>query len=165
MIESLKTKLWSLLKEKEVSLAMLYNKKGEILWHKGREIKGKTVYDGEGFSTSFTKQSLTDNIAIEKKNVTVSSTNLDVPKSLYILNVKALIIQPVGDTFFLYLDSGTKKSFNETDREVFQAIGELLGIMIDRIRKSQAGSGGITGQSREIENIRELVWGCPLPDS
>jgi len=157
MIESLKAKLWSLLKEKEVSLAMLYNKKGEILWHKGRVIKGKTIYDGEGFSKSCTKQSLTGNTGIEKENVTVSSTNINVPKSLYILNVKALIIQPVGDAFFLYIDSGTKKSFKEADREVFKAIGELLGIMIDRIRKSQAGSDGITGKSSEIENIRELV--------
>ena len=50
MIESIKTKLWELLKEKEVSLAMLYNIKGEILWHKGRRIQGRTIIDGQGFS-------------------------------------------------------------------------------------------------------------------
>jgi transcriptional regulator with PAS, ATPase and Fis domain len=157
MIESLKTKLWDVLKEKEVSLAILYNKKGEILWHKGREIKGKTIYDGAGFSKSYIKRSIDDNIGIEEENVTVSSSNIGLPKSLFMLNVKALIIQPVGDSFFLYIDSGTKKSFNEADREVFNIIGELLGIMIDRIKKSQAGAGGITGKSDKIENIRELV--------
>ena len=157
MIESLKTKLWNLLKEKAVSLAMLYNKKGEILWHRGRHIKGKTVYTGDGFSKSYIKKSLEDNAAIEKENVTISSSDINLPKSAYLLNVKALIIQPVGDMFFLYIDSGTKKSFKETDREVFKVIGELLGVMIDRIRKSQAGTGGITGRSHEIDNIRELV--------
>jgi hypothetical protein len=66
MIESLKTKLWNLLKEKAVSLAMLYNKQGEILWHRGRQIKGKTVYTGDGFSKSYIKKSLEDNTAVEK---------------------------------------------------------------------------------------------------
>lgn len=157
MIESLKTKLWDVLEKKEVSLAMLYNKKGEISWHKGRAIKGKTIHDGEGFSKSYIKRSLNDNTGIEKENVTVTSSNFNLPESLYILNVKALIIQPVGDSFFLYIDSGTKRSFNEADREVFKVIGQLLGIMIERIRRSQAGAGGITGKSDNIENIRELV--------
>jgi transcriptional regulator with PAS, ATPase and Fis domain len=164
MIDSLKTKLWDLLKEKEVSLAMLYNKEGEILWHKGREIKGKTIRDGEGFSKSYIKRSLTANLPIEKENVTVAPSDFAAPKSVYILNIKALIIQPVGDRFFLYIDSGTKSSFTETDKEVFKVIGQMLGMMIERIRKSQAGIGGITGKSTEIENIRELVLKYSLED-
>jgi transcriptional regulator with PAS, ATPase and Fis domain len=157
MIDSLKTKLWDLLKEKQVSLAMLYNKEGEILWYKGRQITGKTVHEGEGFSKSFIKQSLEERVDIEQDNVTVTSGDFNLPQSLYILNIKGLIIQPVGHGFFLYIDSGTRASFSEADREVFKAIGQLLGIMIERIRKSQTGAGGITGKSREIEQIRGLV--------
>jgi hypothetical protein len=56
MIESIKTKLWDLLKEKEVSLAMLYNKNGEILWHKGRKITGKTIHQGEKLYQKNVKQ-------------------------------------------------------------------------------------------------------------
>ena len=47
MFEAIKKKLWDLLKEKKVSLAMLYNKDGEIIWHKGREIIGKTIDHGD----------------------------------------------------------------------------------------------------------------------
>jgi transcriptional regulator with PAS, ATPase and Fis domain len=157
MIDSLKTKLWDLLKEKDVSLAMLYNKKGEILWHRGRNIKGKTIENGEGFSKSYIKRSLTGNVGIEMENVTVASSNINFPQSAYLLNVKALIIQPVGNGFFLYIDSGTKKSFTAADKEVFKTIGQLLGMVIDSIRKSETGIGGISGKSDEIENIRELV--------
>lgn len=157
MIDSLKTKLWDLLKEKDVSLAMLYNKKGEILWHKGRNIKGNTIEKGEGFSKSYIKKSLTNNVGIEIENVTVASSDINFPQSASLLNVKALIIQPVGNGFFLYIDSGTKESFAAADKEVFKVIGQLLGMVIDRIRKSETGIGGISGKSDEIENIRELV--------
>ena len=52
MFESVKTLIWDFLKEREVSLAMIYNREGEILWHKGRGIKGRTIDEGEGFSKS-----------------------------------------------------------------------------------------------------------------
>ncbi len=157
MIESLKTKLWDLLKEKDVSLAMLYNKEGEILWHRGRNIKGKTIYDGEGFSKSYIIKSLNSKIGIEKENVAVTSTSSGFPKSAVILNVKALIIQPINNFFFLYIDSGTKESFSEVDRVTFKIIGELLGTMIEKIKKNQVDIGGITGKGDKIENIREIV--------
>lgn len=157
MIESLKTKLWNLLEKKEVSLAMLYNQDGDILWHKGRDIKGKTVYNGEGFSKTYIQRSMAENVGFDQENVTLDSSSLDFSRSAYLLNVKALIIQPVGNGFFLYIDSGTRNSFNDTDREIFKIIGELLGLMISRIRKSQTQTGGITGSSNAIENIRELA--------
>ena len=50
MIELIKTKVWNILKEKDVSLALIYNREGEILWHRGREIKGKHTKNGYGFS-------------------------------------------------------------------------------------------------------------------
>ncbi len=41
MVEHMDTKLWELLKAKQVSLAMLINNKREVLWHRGsRELKG-----------------------------------------------------------------------------------------------------------------------------
>jgi DNA-binding NtrC family response regulator len=164
MIETLKTKLWDLLKKKEVSLAMLYNKNGEILWHKGRPVKGQTVYTGEGFSKSYIHRSLKENAGIEQENVSVNASHPDFSKSAYLLDVKALIIQPLGNGFFLYIDSGTREAFNETDREVFRTIGELLGVMILRIKQNQAAFGGITGKSKAIEHIRELVLKYSLED-
>jgi len=134
---------------------MLYNSDGEILWHKGRNIVGKNVFEGDGFSKSYIHRSLQENVGIDRENVTVDSSGLS--QSAYLLNVKALLIQPVGDGFFLYIDSGVKRAFSESDREVFKTIGELLGLMIRRIKKNQTDFGGITGQSGIIESIRRLV--------
>ena len=61
MIEMVKDKIWDLLKEKEISLAMIYDNKGKILWHKGREIVGKDVYTGNGFCKSYIEESLKKN--------------------------------------------------------------------------------------------------------
>jgi len=48
--------LWELLKKKQVSLVMIFDEKGEILWHKGREIQGKSIHMGVGFPGSFAKK-------------------------------------------------------------------------------------------------------------
>lgn len=157
MIENIKTKLWDLLKEKEVSLVMLYNKDGEILWHKGRTIIGKTIDEGEGFSKSFIKRTLKNRYSIEQENVIISSTVSGLPESARALKVKCLMIQPVSNTFYLYIDSGVKESFSQTDRELFKFMGQLLEEMIEQIKENQSPFGGITGASEEIENIRELV--------
>lgn len=157
MFESIKTKLWGLLKEKEVSLAMLYNRDGQILWHRGREIKGRTIEDGEGFSKSSIKETLRDGSAVEEENVYVAKETVGMPLSAQILRIKSLLILPVGDQFFLYIDSGMKHSFSEIDREVFKIIGELLGEMIYQVRKNGKDIGGLTGSSDDIEQIRDLV--------
>ena len=49
MFDIIKLKLWEILKKKEVSLAVVYDREGRLLWHKGREISGKTIEEGEGF--------------------------------------------------------------------------------------------------------------------
>jgi transcriptional regulator with PAS, ATPase and Fis domain len=157
MIENIKTKLWDLLKEKEVSLVMLYNKDGEILWHKGRTIIGKTIDEGDGFSKSYIKRTLKNCYAIEQENVIISSTVSGLPESARALKVKCLMIQPVSNTFYLYIDSGVKESFSQTDREIFKFMGQLLEEMIEQIKENQSPFGGITGASEEIGNIRELV--------
>jgi len=36
MFELIKDKIWDMLKEKEISLAMIYDQQGKILWHNGR---------------------------------------------------------------------------------------------------------------------------------
>jgi hypothetical protein len=58
MIEMVKDKIWDLLKEKKISLAMIYDKEGKILCHKGREIEGKDVNTGIGFCKSYIEESL-----------------------------------------------------------------------------------------------------------
>jgi transcriptional regulator with PAS, ATPase and Fis domain len=157
MFESIKTKLWSLLKEKDVSLAMLYNREGDILWHRGREIKGRTIKEGEGFSKSSIIGTMKNGGALEEEDVYITRETTGLPISARILRIKSLIILPVGDQFFLYIDSGTRHAFAETDREVFKVIGELLGEMIQQVRKNGKDVGGLTGDSRDIDKIRDLI--------
>jgi DNA-binding NtrC family response regulator len=157
MIESIKTKLWDLLKEKDVSLAMLYDREGNILWHMGREIIGKTIDEGERFSKSYIRKTLNSGGAVETEDVFITLTGSDLPESAIFLPIKSLIILPVDSHFFLYIDSGTKKSFTETDREVFKVLGELLGKMIEQIERNEKETGGISGSSPQIQKIRKLV--------
>jgi DNA-binding NtrC family response regulator len=157
MIESIKAKLWDLLKEKDVSLAMLYDRDGNILWHKGRKIIGKTIDEGERFSKSLIRKTLDSNDVFEVDDVFVTLTDNNLPESAIFLPIKSLIIVPVDSNFFLYIDSGTRKSFSDTDREVFKVLGELLGKMIQHIERSEKETGGISGVSPQIQNIRKLV--------
>jgi transcriptional regulator with PAS, ATPase and Fis domain len=157
MIKTFKTKLWDILKEKEVSLAMLYDREGEILWHKGRAINGKTIDDGEGFCKSYVHKSLESGDRIDTENVVVTSSEKVLSKSAQRLLVKSIIIQPLDNRFFLYIDSGTKDFFNDTEREIFKLLGELLKESIKKIRKGEDNRAGISGTSEAIKNIRELV--------
>jgi len=165
MIEPIKAKIWALLKEKDVSLAMIYNRYGDILWCKGRKITGRNIHDGEGFSKTYIKQTLDSVNTLEKEYVVIESSIHGLPESAFKLFVKSLIIQPVTDQYFLYIDSGSKDSFSKTDREIFQILGELLGEMIDMIRKNGKEKGRVTGNSEEIEKIREQVLRYSLEDA
>lgn len=165
MFESIKTKIWELLEDKEVSLALLYDREGEILWHKGRGIIGRTVEEGDGFSRSYIRRTINDPGTIEEENIVISSETDELSYSADVLHIKSLIIQPVSDRFFLYIDSGVKKAFSDTDREVFKVIGGLLGEMINRVRKNQADVGGISGSSEAINRIREQVLKYSLEEN
>jgi transcriptional regulator with PAS, ATPase and Fis domain len=157
MIEYIKTKLWELLRKKEVSLAMIFNRTGDILWHRGRPIVGKTIKEGKGFSKSCLMQCINSFDVLEEEDVVVVSEVKGLPESASLLNIKSIVIQPVSRGFYLYLDSGIKESFSETDREVFKIFGDLLGELIDRIREKQEDIGGISGTSEDIKRIKELV--------
>jgi transcriptional regulator with PAS, ATPase and Fis domain len=157
MIESIKNKIWAMLKQKEISLAMVYNKDGRILWHRGRKIKGKNIHEGERFSKTHILKTIKSGKPIKKENVVITSSGNDLPHSAKLLPIKSLIIYPLGHDLFLYLDSGIKDFFDPVDFEVFKVIGELLKETIDQIKEKESHTGGITGRSEAIEKIRELV--------
>jgi transcriptional regulator with PAS, ATPase and Fis domain len=157
MVESIKLKIWNLLKEKEVSLAMLINHAGEILWHKGREIEGQHIETGHGFSKSFLKKSLAAKKTIEDKNIIVTNTQGELPESARYLDIKSVLVQPIGDQFFLYVDSGIKNYFSESDRDSFKIIGELLSKTISKILEEGTGKRGLIGTHPSIQHIRDLI--------
>ena len=157
MFEVIKTKLWSILKEKEVSLAMVYDNEGRILWHKGRGIRGKTIEEGEGFSKSIIRKSLASGKRINKEKVLIASSGNGLSESAYKLLIKAILVHPIERDLFLYVDSGIKESFTASERDMFIMLGDILGIMVRQIKKNQENIGGITGSSEAMKKIKKLV--------
>ncbi len=157
MIESIKNLLWGMLKEKKVSLVLIYDEKGRILWHRGRQIKGKSIHDGEGFSKTFTGKTIRRDNVLTEEDVLINLSAGDLTQSAEALHVKSLLIFPINSHFFLYIDSGTKSSFTETDYEVFKMMGRLLGESIREIRENESNTRGITGTGEAISKIRERV--------
>jgi transcriptional regulator with PAS, ATPase and Fis domain len=155
MFEVIKDKIWNLLKEKEISLAMIYDKEGKILWHKGREIQGKDVFSGYGFCKSYIKESLKTPARIDVEDY-IKSNSEELSESAEALMVKSIIIHPFNRKFFLYIDSGKKEFFTEKDRISFRVLGEILEQVILQIEK-ETDDYEITGKSKAIKRIRDLV--------
>jgi hypothetical protein len=82
---------------KDVSLVMIYDKDGKILWHKGRKIKGKSIDSGEGFSKSFIKENVNEAGAVVEKNVAVNVYGNNLSSSARHLHIKSLITLPVRE--------------------------------------------------------------------
>jgi len=155
MFEVIKEKIWNLLKEKEISLAMIYDEKGQILWHRGRTIEGKNVFTGRGFCKSYINESLKNHDSIYANDY-IKSESETLSASAKLLLVKSIIIHPIGKWLFLYLDSGKKDYFTEKDKIAFKILGELLEQIIINARE-ETGNKGLIGTSQALEKIRDLV--------
>lgn len=146
-----------MLKEKEVSLAMVYDREGRILWHKGREITGKTIQEGEGFSKSYLIKSLQNGQGIDHENVVIASSKNTLPKSAYNLLIKGILVQPIEKDLFLYIDSGTRESFNTGERDMFKMLGDMLAETVRRMRDTRGKTGGMSGSSSAMDKIRHMM--------
>lgn len=155
MFEVIKEKIWNLLKEKEISLAMIYDEDGKILWHKGREIEGKNVIKGFGFCKSYIEESLKNPVNIDVKDY-IKSDATKMSESALRLNVKSVMIHPIKRGFFLYVDSGKKEYFSDKDFISFRVLGELLEQVIIQVHED-ADISGLTGKSKATKKIQELV--------
>lgn len=156
MIESIKNKVWDILKGKEVSLAMLFDRKGRILWHRGRTIKGQTIADGQGFSKSCAEAALRQGAACED-GVAITRSVGDLPDSARMLYVKNVMVVPAGNSLFLYIDGGVKAGFSPGDAEVIRAMGFMLGEAVDRFKAGNGPTGNIAGSSAAAQEVRDLV--------
>jgi transcriptional regulator with PAS, ATPase and Fis domain len=160
MIENIKNKIWDVLKDKEVSLAMIFNKEGAILWNKTnkfRQFGGNNVLSGYGFSKSAVNEVLKNNSMIHQENIFMIY-NEELPQSAKNLKIKSLLILPCNN-YYLYLDSGTKQNFSENDIAIFRTMGELLNETIVQIREHSPESDfyGLVGTSEAILFLREQI--------
>ncbi len=157
MIEAIKNKLWNVLRRKDVSLAMVYDQEGRILWHRGRSIKGRSIDDGEGFPKSLIRESMCNSKAVQTEDVMVTSSDNGLPLSASAMFLRSILILPFERRFFLYLDSGSKEHFSSSDVEVFRAMGDLLGETVALIGRRAADPSGTAGSSAGMDRVRDLV--------
>lgn len=163
MIEAIKDTLWEVIQEKDVSLAMVFDREGRILWHRGRGIKGPNVSEGEGFPKSLIQETIGNAHEVLSQDVVVTSSGGDLPRSATVLFLRSLLIMPFDRRFFLYVDSGSKESFSQADLALFRAMGKLFGQTMARIRHG-ADTGGIVGSSPAMDRVRELVVSYALEE-
>jgi transcriptional regulator with GAF, ATPase, and Fis domain len=157
MIEAIKSRLWSALEDKDVSLAMVYDRSGRIWWHRGRTVRGRTIEDGFGFPKSLIRDSLGAADEVRGDDVVVMSSGAGLAESARTLFLRSLVILPVDGGVFLYVDSGSKVGFEPAEIEVFRVLGGLLGEALAAARRPGDGSGGIVGSSDAMVRVRELV--------
>ncbi len=159
MLETVKSYLWELLEEKDVSLAMIFDKNGAILWHKGRNIAGKNVHNGQGFCKSYILSCLQNTASANTphgENEPVFRQDTRSESAVRLL-VKSVLILPVTRDFYVYVDSGTKRAFSHEEVLSIKMLGKILGDALEQTRKKENDVNGITGDSEAITNIKELV--------
>lgn len=164
MIETFKRKLWEQLRHMDVSLAMVFDRDGRILWHCGRKIRGGTIETGEGFSKNSIRKMLAASAPLDEDEVMATSCRDDLPQSARMLFIKSLLVRPIGGDLFLYADSGTRAAFDQSDRRVLGTIGELLGETVEAARRRSGREGGLSGASAEMQSVRDLVAKYALED-
>ncbi|MFC2155094.1 sigma 54-interacting transcriptional regulator [Acidobacteriota bacterium] len=156
MIETIKEKIWEILKKKGISLAMIYDCEGKILWHKGRKISGRNITKGDGFCKSVIKKCMKDNKEISKQDQYITFSGEAVSQSAKRLMLKHIMIQPVED-FFLYIDSGNRIDFTEVELEKFRMLGSLLGEAISQMKRSEKIAGGNYGDNDPMRRVKDLI--------
>lgn len=156
MIEKIKNKLWQMLKKNDVSLIMVCDREGNILWHRGRKVLGSSIDEGEGFSKSAIKKLINDK-EDEDINETLKILGTGLSDTARALSLKTNIVMPINGNLFLYIDSGKKEFFGESDIAMFRMIGELLEDIIADIQANGHDTDGIIGSSEETQKLRETV--------
>ena len=143
--ESLMEKLLS----KGVNLLILFNEEGEILWWKGRPIKGRNLQDGAGFCTEAVRKALQLREEVIMKNVSLDGKSGGIISS----TLKTVAVFPAG-RFCLYMDSGERIPLSEKLIGYAEAIAEQAG---ERLGKLEWKSGYFIGESEYAKNIRKQI--------
>lgn len=157
MIGQIKDRIWELLKDKEISLAMIFNSEGEILWHRGRRVDGRTLSRGAGYCSTPVLEVVRNGGKVRKNRCSITYSENVGTESARLLDVQSLIILPLTGPYFLYLDSGVKKGFNDRDIAIFETLGALLGGLIDGIRSGRSSGTNLSGNSPGAADIREKI--------
>lgn len=157
MIEIVKHNIKYLLKENQVSLAMIYDRDGEIIWHGGREVHGRDIANAQGFCKVVARDIQRRLQQGSPVNGFIGPCPSEGNDILPLIPIRTVIVEPIDDFYILYLDSVIKDSYSKSEIKVFKTLFRLLKDMIARIRHHQLNAGGITGSSEAVAHVRELV--------
>ncbi len=119
MIQTIKDGIWECIKDKEVALFMIFSNEGEILWHRGRDVRGRTIGEGKDFCRSYCLEALKKRREIGRSDCLIRLNGNGQSESAMYLRIRQLLVFPVSDELFFYLDSGNTVPFLEKE------IGEL----------------------------------------
>ena len=157
MIQAIKEEIWLLVQAKRIALFMIFSAEGEILWHRGRAVKGRTIAEGKGFCRNHCLEALKVKRGIGAESCLVNLNGNGFSESAQLLQVKQLLVFPVSADLFFYLDSGGSEMFREKEISELKILGRLFSRQIKEIKKCEKGAEGISGRSKAAERIRSLV--------
>jgi len=157
MLNNMKDKTWNILKKRGISLAMIFDIEGEILWRRGRNISGRTIERGKGFSKTPIKKAIHGGKEILEKNKVIKLTEDNLSDTAKVLKLKTTIVFPLNKKYFFYIDSEKRNNYTPDEIENLRHIMDIFGYAIDYLRKRETTSDGIVGASELIKTVREKV--------
>ncbi|MBN1196034.1 MAG: sigma-54-dependent Fis family transcriptional regulator [Candidatus Aminicenantes bacterium] len=164
MVQRIKRKVQEMLDRKQVSVAMIYDRNGHILWRHGRDINGRSIGEASGFCRAAVEESLTHGRSICRDPVSMYTSSRKNKNDSDSRGYGSVMIQPLDSSYFFYVDSGPDREFSAEDRRAFQLIFEIMDEVVEHIRQSQRGMGGITGESPIIKDLRDQVLRFAVED-
>lgn len=157
MIQAIKDEIWRLVQTKKIALFMIFSADGEILWHRGRLVTGRTIAGGSGFCRSYCLEALKKVRQVKEKDCLVGLNGDPASESALLLRVRQLLVFPISSELFFYLDSGGKVPFSEDEVLELKALGRIFARLMAEIKKREKGSEGFSGNSQAAELIRTRV--------
>lgn len=136
---------------------MIFSSEGEILWHRGRPVSGRTIAGGGGFCRSYCLEALKKRRRVEDENCLVSLNGAPASESALLLQVRQLLVFPISRELFFYLDSGGNGPFPDKAIVELKALGRIFSRLMADIRKMENGGEGFSGRSQAAELIRTQV--------
>jgi DNA-binding NtrC family response regulator len=157
MMQSIKDGIWECIRGKDVALFMIFSAEGEILWHRGRAVMGGTIAEGKGFCRSYCLEALKKRREVGKSDCLIRLNGNGQSESAMYLRIKQLLVFPVSDELFFYLDSGGNGPFLHEEIAELKTLGKIFSRLMADIRRKERGSEGLSGRSQAAELIRTKV--------
>lgn len=156
IIQAIKDSIWNCIKNKEVALFMIFSDEGEILFHQGRQIQGRTIGKARGFCRSYCLEALRMRREIDANECMVAiNGGDDLSESALLLKIKQLLVFPVAEDIYFYLDSGGEP-FRMEEIVELRTLGRVFSHLIREIARNER-SGHISGRSKTADRVRTLV--------